>query len=568
MKPLRFPGWILPALVLAAPFGRAQSPDAAAPVKKVLFFSKSSGFEHDAIKLRMKDGREGYAYPVLRQIGSAHHIEFTFSKDGRLFTPEQLAQFDGFCFYTTGDLTQAKSDPRGDGNPPMTAEGKEAFLAAIRGGKPFVGIHSATDTFHSHGTQPNTPARYEPDGADADPYIQMIGAEFIIHGAQQPSRQIVIDRSFPGMDAVPADFDPPEEWYTLKDFAPDLHVLILQDTTGMKGPPYARPPYPDTWAHHYGKGRVFYTSMGHREDMWNSPVFQAVLVGGLDWALGRVNADVTPNLATAAPQANVLEKYTPPPPKKGAAAGPISVPDWMLPGSHSHKQVPPPPDYHPQSVTFNRPIGLFEGQSDIGGPLLPGSARFDSAVNGYVIRSAGYNVFYTHDEFRYLWKRMSGDVSLAATVHFPKIGFGDRKAVFVIRQDLSDDCREVMTALHGGGLIHLARRSDKGGLVKAVYRINPPKRPAGENPLQVPPPEGERIGIEKHGDTFTLWVSLHGEPMHAVGDALSDFHLEEPFYVGIGFCSHIPDKPDTVILSDVVLENAAGQFPITPPRGG
>ena len=134
---------------------------------------------------------------------------------------------------------------------------------------------------------------------------------------------------------MPDDFGPLEEWYSLKNFAPNLHVLLVQDTSKMdiKGrnkPGYDRPNYPSTWAHEYGdgglastsslhggsllahkaqmhrKGRVFYTSMGHREDIWTNPVFQQVILGGMNWALGNVDADVTPNLQTAAPQAGVL----------------------------------------------------------------------------------------------------------------------------------------------------------------------------------------------------------------------------------------------------------------------
>jgi len=326
MKPsLRFVALI--TAVAALPFlsSAGFAEDALPAPKKILFFSKSSGFEHDAIKLKLKDGRPGYAFAVLREIGKQNNIEFTFSKDGSLFTPDYLAQFDAFCFYTTGDLTQSKGATRGDGGLPMSPAGKAAFLQAIAAGKGFIGIHSATDTFHSPGSEePVTATRFLDDGDRADPYIKMIGAEFIMHGAQQPSHQIVIDPKFPGMAAVPADFGPLEEWYTLKDFAPNLHVLLVQDTAGMKGSYYARPPYPSTWARMYEKGRVFYTNMGHREDVWDSAPFQSVLAGGLNWALGRVEVDVSPNLATAAPGASVLEKYVPPAPKapktKAAAA--------------------------------------------------------------------------------------------------------------------------------------------------------------------------------------------------------------------------------------------------------
>jgi len=137
----------------------------------------------------------------------------------------------------------------------------------------------------------------------------MIGAEFIIHGAQQTSHLICADQSFPGLSGFPADFAPKEEWYSLKDFAPNLHVLLVQDTPTMPSGNscYKRPPYPETWAHMYGKGRVFYTSMGHRDDIWtNNAPFLEVLTGGINWALHKVDADVTPNINQVTPNANVL----------------------------------------------------------------------------------------------------------------------------------------------------------------------------------------------------------------------------------------------------------------------
>lgn len=285
------------------------------PRAKVLFFTKSSGFEHDAIKLHMADGRPGYAFPALEALGKKDNIEFVFSKDGSLFTPEYLARFDAFFFYTTGDLTVPKSDPRGDGLPPMTAVGKKALLAAVASGKGFIGVHSATDSFHSFGRNGHVPERFLDDGAAADDYVKMIGGEFIRHGKQQKGKQIVADSKFPGMAAVPADYAPLEEWYSLKNFASDIHVLMVQDTAGMNGDEYVRPPYPSTWVRREGKGRVFYTSLGHREDIWTSPVFQSLLEGGINWALGRVDADVSPNLLKVAPGANEMPAYVPPPAK-------------------------------------------------------------------------------------------------------------------------------------------------------------------------------------------------------------------------------------------------------------
>ena len=227
------------------------------------------------------------------------------------------------------------------------------------------------------------------------------------------------------------------------------------------------------------------------------------------------------------------------------------VPDWALPGSATHKQVPPPADFHRPSKTFNTPIGLFEGQSDIGSALVPGSASYDAATKQYTINSAGYNIWYSRDEFRFLWKKMSGDVSLAADVTFPNAkGYGDRKAVLVIRQSLDDDSKEAMTGEHGVGMTHMAVRPEKGADIKDMsYRFG------GSLGSAWP----KRVGIEKHGDSLALFISMAGEPMHQFGPPIT-VHFDGPFYVGIGFCSHLPDTSDTAVLSNVVLENSAGKL--------
>jgi len=227
-----------------------------------------------------------------------------------------------------------------------------------------------------------------------------------------------------------------------------------------------------------------------------------------------------------------------------------AIPDWALPGSATHQQVPPPADFHRATRTTETPLGVFTAQSDIGGAVIPGSASFDAATGRYTITSAGYNIWYTRDEFRYVWVRMSGDASLAATITFPNAqGYFDRKAVLVVRQSLDDDSREIMAALHGGGLIHLAQRPSTGANLKENFRIK-------RTPEQAAIPA--RIGIEKQGDSFSLYISLAGEPMHAAASGVT-LHFDEPFYVGIGFCSHQPATPDSAVLSAVVLENAAGK---------
>src|SRR4051812_2961457 len=102
----------LSCLVVLAGFAVSSAAPAPA-LKKVLFFTKSSGFEHNVTKER--EGRLNFAAQVLKALGPAHGIEFPFSKDGSLFSPEYLAQFAAVMFYTSGDLLAAGSD----GQPPM-----------------------------------------------------------------------------------------------------------------------------------------------------------------------------------------------------------------------------------------------------------------------------------------------------------------------------------------------------------------------------------------------------------------------------------------------------------------
>lgn len=241
-------------------------------------------------------------------------------------------------------------------------------------------------------------------------------------------------------------------------------------------------------------------------------------------------------------------------PLSAQAPGPVdslpSVPDWALPGTATHKQVPPPADFHRPSRNFDVPIGLFEGQSDIGSALVPGSASYDPNTRQYAIHSAGYNIWYQRDEFRFLWKKMSGDLSLAGEVSFPKPeGYGDRKAVLVIRQSLDDDAQQIMVGQHGTGMIHIAWRAARGGQMKdAEYRF-------GGTLAKV---QARRIGIEKRGDSFALLVSIEGEPMHQFGPPIP-LHFDGPYYAGIGFCSHLPVTVDSALVSNLVLENAAGK---------
>ncbi len=248
--------------------------------KSVLVFTKSSGFEHAVVK--RVDGKPSIMDDAVTEMGNKHGFKVGVTKDGRIFDSKEFHSYASMVFFTTGDLTTLGTD----GKPAMSSGGKQALLDAIRNGMGFVGVHAASDTFH---TPPDTPD---------------LANRYIIHGREprlQDANLIVNDPKFPGLEGLTSPVSFNEEWYSLKDFTPDLHVILTLDTHGMKGECYQRAPYPVMWARMHGKGRVFFTAMGDRPENWKNEFFLNSLAGGIRWSIGDASAQVDVNLKQAAP---------------------------------------------------------------------------------------------------------------------------------------------------------------------------------------------------------------------------------------------------------------------------
>lgn len=271
----------LPKTLTSVPRGWTPSREKA--TQRALYFTRTIGFEHAPVCRH--GGLMSWSEMTLTEMGERVSVEVECTKDGRVFDGD-LDQYDCFVFYTLGDLT--RNDKR-YGTPPMSPKGKQRLLEAIAAGKPFVGFHAAADTFY---------------GEAIDPYVEMIGAEFCGHGLEQEAEMRVTSPQFPGLEDLPDSFRLFEEWYVFKKLSREMHVILALETGGMKGNVYERPPVPGTWARMYGQGRVFYTSLGHREDLWGNPVFQQIAYAGLAWALGNTDFDVTPNFDEATPHGN------------------------------------------------------------------------------------------------------------------------------------------------------------------------------------------------------------------------------------------------------------------------
>jgi len=189
------------------------------------------------------------------------------------------------------------------------------------------------------------------------------------------------------------------------------------------------------------------------------------------------------------------------------------------------------------------PPGIFDGQSDIGSVIPPGTAQYERASGTYTVTSAGANTWYRVDDFHYLWKRASGDLALTAEVSFPPRSYDHepnphRKALLMFRQSLDTGAAYADIGVHGSDLTALQYRTERGANTQDIE-------------LNIPAPRTVRL--EKRGDTFTLLLSMKGEPLHPAGASVQ-LHLQAPFYVGIGAVSHDVATTDKVQFSRVSLQ--------------
>jgi type 1 glutamine amidotransferase len=277
--------------------------------KKVLLVTTTTGFRHSSIptaeKIIQKLAKESGAFTVdlcqqppnqpkgpqlpknptpeqqakykeeqEKSKGAVEAWNAQMKKNLEMLSPESLKKYDGVIFAnTTGDL------PIPD---------KDAFIAWVKEGHGFVGMHSASDTYHGF-----------------RPYIEMLGGEFGGHGAQVHVDAINQDDKCPMCAHLQAKFGVFDEIYIIKSFdRTKMHGLLTLDAH-----PNTKAPgdFPIAWAKDFGKGHVFYTSLGHREDVWDedapgkrentkevSLAYQKHILNGIKWSLGLEKCDVTP----------------------------------------------------------------------------------------------------------------------------------------------------------------------------------------------------------------------------------------------------------------------------------
>jgi len=184
--------------------------------------------------------------------------------------------------------------------------------------------------------------------------------------------------------------------------------------------------------------------------------------------------------------------------------------------------------------------GIFENHSDVGTVLHAGTAEYDPATKSYTLSGSGENMWAAKDGFHFLWKRVSGDVTLTADIAFiGNGGEGHRKAVLMFRQSLDEGAAYVDAALHGDGLTSLQARDEKGADTHEVQaNVSAPKR----------------IRLTKRGSDVYMSIPGQGGEMQIAGGSFK-VKFDEPFYVGIGVCAHNKDNVEKAVFSNLELVN-------------
>ena len=199
-------------------------------------------------------------------------------------------------------------------------------------------------------------------------------------------------------------------------------------------------------------------------------------------------------------------------------------------------------------AVFSQQIGIFDGQADIGSNVKPGAATYIPQTEQYVITGAGYNIWFDHDEFHYVYKRMKGDFILYTKAEF--VGWNGveehRKVGWMVRKSLDGKSAQINAVEHGDGLTSLQfRRTDGATTEEIKSKIN----------------HANIIQLERKGKTYTMRVAKYGEPF--VTEQVADLDLGDEVYVGLFVGSHNPDVAETGVFRDVRITVPAWE---RPPR--
>jgi len=185
--------------------------------------------------------------------------------------------------------------------------------------------------------------------------------------------------------------------------------------------------------------------------------------------------------------------------------------------------------------SFSQRLGVFEDQTDVGKILHAGSGSYNSSTGDYLLFGSGTNIWFTHDDFHYVWKKMKGNFILQARGHL--IGKGveqHRKFGWMVRANLDSTSPMAAATIHGDGLTSLQyRKMDKTNVEETKFTISAP----------------DVIQLERKGKQYIMSVAHFGEPF--VTQEITDLDLGDDVYVGLFICSHNKDVVEKVSFDNV-----------------
>ena len=217
----------------------------AKPKPKLLVFTKTAGYHHGSIPKGVE---------AIRKIGIEKGFDIDTTADASLFTTKNLKHYAALVFLsTTGNLFDTLQ--------------KTALQQYVEKGGGIIGIHAATDCEYKWPW-----------------WGQTIGAYFESHPRQQKATLNIVDAQHPSTKELPTKWERFDEWYNFKNINPDLHTLITIDESSYQGGKNGNV-HPVAWWQNVGKGRVFYTALGHTNESYSEPLFLQHLTGGIQFVL-------------------------------------------------------------------------------------------------------------------------------------------------------------------------------------------------------------------------------------------------------------------------------------------
>ena len=251
MNTRRFSLWLL-ALVLPILAASVSAADKA----RVLIYSGSTGYRHDAIPTGVE---------ALKSVATKLGYAVDATEDPEVFTAEKLAAYKAIVFVST------TTNPKNPESEWFTGARREALVGFLKAGKGVMGVHAAADS-HYHWRW----------------YGQMMGGYFERHPKGTPKATLtVVDSKHPATAKLPKTHTRNDEWYYYKDFNPLMHVLITVDPATIGDGEADANPNPVVWYHEFGGGRVFYNGLGHTIESYSEPYMLDLLSGGLKYAVGK-----------------------------------------------------------------------------------------------------------------------------------------------------------------------------------------------------------------------------------------------------------------------------------------